>query len=292
MTWFVAGAGAVLILLVLRDMFHTLGHPAGQGELSRFVLRAVWRLTRRRGGAGRLSQLSGPLGMLSVIMLWGILAIVGWALVYWPSVPTGFSYASAPVPGPGGKTMDALYVSMVSMSTLGFGDIVPASVFLRIVNPLEALFGFALLTVAVSWVLQIYPALTRRRMLALRLSILRRTEVTLALDEPSSVLLPAVLNSLAVDIVQAGVDLRQYSETYYFRDLDDAASLASMLSYAVELGRVGTTAPSFDIRLAAHLLNHALDDLAQLLRVRFQTVGQTVPEIFAAYSAEQGHPLS
>ncbi len=290
MAWLAAGAGTLLVLLVLRDMFHTLGHPEGQGELSSLVLRATWRLTGRRGGRGRFSRLSGPLALLSIIVLWGILTVLGWALLYWPSIPTGFSYTSGPVPDPGGRILDALYLSMVSLSTLGFGDIVPTSELMRIVNPLQALFGFALLTVAVSWILQIYPALTRRRVLALRLSALQRTDVVSSLHVQSSTLLPAIVESLAGDVIQAGVDLRQYSETYYFRDLDPNASLAAMLTYAAELGRVGASGQVGDLRLAANLLNRALEDFAELLCTQYGNTGQTVPETLAAYAADQGHP--
>ena len=65
-------------------------------------------------------------------------------------------------------------ISLVTISTLGFGDVHPATDWLRIVNPLEALFGFALLTVVVAWMLQVYPALSRRRVIALHLSALKR----------------------------------------------------------------------------------------------------------------------
>lgn len=48
-----AAAGAALVLLVLRDIFHTLGHPEGQGSLGRLVPSTIWRLSRFRSGRGR-----------------------------------------------------------------------------------------------------------------------------------------------------------------------------------------------------------------------------------------------
>jgi len=290
MDWLATAAGAALVLLVLRDIFHTLGHPEGQGSLSRFVLSTLWRLSRLRGGRGRLARLAGPLALLAVIIVWGTLAVAGWALLYWPSVPAGFVYASGPVGGGTNPVLDALYLSMVTMSTLGFGDIVPAAGWLRIATPLEALFGFALLTVAVSWVLQIYPALTRRRVLAIRLSSLRRADVLAGLPNADSALLPAVLERLSTDIIQAQVDLSEYSETYYFRDDDQNASLAAALPYAAELARIGATSSRPDMRLAANLLNRALEDLAGVLKDRFQHSGLTMSEVLAAYASDHGHP--
>src|SRR5674476_1330045 len=116
-----------------------------------------WQRARLRGGRGRLARLAGPLALLAVIIVWGTLAVVGWALLYWSSVPAGFVYAPGVAAGGTNRVVDALYISMVTMSTLGFGDIAPAAGWLRIATPLEALFGFSLLTVAVSWVLHTYP---------------------------------------------------------------------------------------------------------------------------------------
>jgi hypothetical protein len=289
MDWLAVAAGAALVLLVLRDIFHTLGHPEGHGSLSRWVLRAMWRLSRLRGGRGRVARLAGPLALLAVILVWGTLAVVGWALLYWPSVPSGFVYASGTVSGGTNQFLDAIYISMVTMSTLGFGDITPAAAWLRLAAPLEAFFGFALLTVAVSWVLQIYPALTRRRVLAIRLSSLRRSDVLAGLQDADSALLPGVLEHLSTDIIQAQVDLSEYSETYYFRDDDPNASLAAGLPYAAELARVGATSSRADMRLAANLLSYALEDLAGVLRDRFRHTGLTLSDVFAAYAADHGH---
>jgi len=290
MDWLATAAGGALVLLVLRDIFHTLGHPEGQGSLSRFVLSTLWRLSRLRGGRGRLARLAGPLALLAVIIMWGTLAVAGWALLYWPSVPAGFVYASGPIEGGTYPVLDALYLSMVTMSTLGFGDIVPAAGWLRIATPLEALFGFALLTVAVSWVLQIYPALTRRRVLAIRLSSLRRADVLAGLPNADSALLPGVLERLSTDIIQAQVDLSEYSETYYFRDDDPNSSLAAALPYAAELARIGATSSRPDMRLAANLLNRALEDFAGVLKDRFQHSGLTMSEVLAAYATDHRHP--
>ncbi len=77
MAWLATGGGATLVLFVLRDIFHTLGHPEGQGSISHLVLRTGWRLSRRRGGTGRLARLSGPLALLAVIVVWGSLAVIG-----------------------------------------------------------------------------------------------------------------------------------------------------------------------------------------------------------------------
>lgn len=73
--------GGVLVAMVLRDVFHTLWHPAGHGSLSRTVMRLVWRTYRRCAG-GRLMGLAGPSAMVAVMGAWVGTAVLAWTLVY------------------------------------------------------------------------------------------------------------------------------------------------------------------------------------------------------------------
>lgn len=299
MGWLVIIVGVVLILVVVRDIFHTLGHPEGQGGLSRRVLGTFWKLSRCRAGRGRLARLVGPLArlvgplaLLAVIIAWGTLAVIGWALLYWPFIPEGFVYVGGDAAGRNNSALDALHLSLVAISTLGIGDIAPASGWLRIATPLEAVFGFALFTVAVSWVLQIYPALTRRRVLAIRLTLLRRMDTLGGLRDVDSAMVAGMLDGLATGIVQARVDLSEYSETYYFRDDDPSTSLAATVGYAAQLGEAGATSRRADVRLAAGLLVCALADFASVLDGKFLHLGGSVPELLDAYATDHGHMRS
>lgn len=101
-----------------------------------------------------------------MIAVWGLLLVVGWALIYWPHLPSGFLLGTGLAASEQGSFVDALYVSLVTLGTLGYGDIAPRAEWLRLAAPLQAFIGFAFLTAAISWVLSVYPVLTRRRSLA------------------------------------------------------------------------------------------------------------------------------
>jgi len=291
MGWLVSVAGGVLVVLVLRELFHTLWHPSGRGRLSRWVTGAVWRLSRRSHRRTGQVALIGPLSLLLVVLSWCVLTVVGWALVYWPHLPEGFSFSPGLQPGARTDLLDAAYLSLVALTTLGFGDIVPTDGWLRIAVPLEALIGFAILTAAVSWGLQVQPALTRRRVLALRLHLLARAgaeEQLLAMDPVTGA---ALLADLTTGIVQARVDLTQYAETYYFREVDAASSLAATIEHAERLARRGSTAADRPaLQLAACTLTEALADFAQVLDDQFLGSGGSPREVLTAYAAAQGHP--
>ncbi len=178
--------------------------------------------------------------MVGVVGMWASGVAVGWALVYWPHLPGAFAFSSALDPAEHSGPVDALYISLVIVATLGLGDIAPTEDWLRVVAPLEALVGFALLTATVSWVLGIYPALARRRALALRICHLRRAGLTPR--QLDSGIGATVLDDLACEIARVCVDFAQYPESYYFHDGPGDTSLARTIKYAADLAEQAASA--------------------------------------------------
>ena len=237
--WALTVLGAVLVAVVLREVFHTLFHPGGRGGVSMFVFRTVWSAAQRLGS--RAMALAGPAALILVIALWAGGLIVGWALVYWPFMPDGFIFASPLDPGNQGSFADAVYLSWVTQATLGYGDIAPQEDALRMLAPLQATLGFALFTAAVTWVLSIYPALGRRRSLATLIQGFRgateRIEAAGAnLDRTA---LARRLHAMTDGVTSVRVDLAQYPETFYFAPPNESMSLATHLPYAASLSRRG-----------------------------------------------------
>ena len=66
------------------------------------------------------------------------LQAVGWALVYLPHLPQGFSYSGVD-PANHPNLAEAIYVSLTTLSTVGFGDVVATSPWIRVAAPLQAL---------------------------------------------------------------------------------------------------------------------------------------------------------
>jgi len=209
--WTLLGAG--LVLLMIADVFHTLLYPHGSGPVCRTIMRGFWLLSRSL--RGRASTIAAPLAMAAVIGAWAGLAVMGWALLYLPHLPGRFVYENgAPQRG---DFAEAVYISMTSLSTVGYGDIVAGQPLLRFVAVLEAVTGFGLLTATVSWILQAYPALSRRRALAHHLNLFREAagpEGLSALDPRHAA---GLLESLARSVASVSIDLLSFHETYYFR---------------------------------------------------------------------------
>ncbi|MCL3862380.1 potassium channel family protein [Actinotalea sp. K2] len=288
MHWIWALLGSVVIVVVLRDVFATLWHPAGRGSVASVVLRTGWRLSRRVARDDAPSRVTGPAGMVAVVLIWFTGAIVGWALIYWPRIDR-FAYSSQ-VDARDGDLLDALYVSMVSLATLGLGDVVPVEPWVRLVVPGQALTGFALLSAAVTWILQIYPALTRRRTLAERMRTLEAADVREELrliDAPSAA---ALVHGLAEHVAVIRVDLGQLPESYYFRETDPRQALAETFGSLWALADVASTDERPGVRFAGAVLRSGIEELACVLAVGFLDMGDApgVDEVASAFRADHG----
>jgi hypothetical protein len=205
---------------------------------------------------------AGPVALVAVIVSWLVLLVAGWALLIWPQLDNAFRFP------PGDRAqggLDALYLSLVTISTLGFGEITPTTAATKLLLPLEAIIGFGLLTASLSWLLSLYPALSRRRSLAYDIFLLRRAERDggLSLYDLEAETSGTQLGELTSRLVAVERDLTMYPIAYYFAEADERFSLAAAMPYLLELAERGM-APSAPVavRLQATMLRQAIDDLA------------------------------
>jgi hypothetical protein len=261
-------AGVLLVAAALRDVFDTLFHESGRAVLSRLLMRGVWRVFRRLGGRARLS-LAGPIALIAVVMSWATMLVVGWALFLTPHMPESFAFGDAPHSG---RLVESLYLSLTTLTTVGFGDIAPAEGWLRLVTPVEALIGFGLLTASVSWLLSIYPLLSRRRSLAYEIHLLTEAEAktgrpVTALDVPAA---ESVYSELTSRLVAVERDMVTFPVAYYFGEADSRFALPAAMPALLRLADAGRGPDAAEpVRLRATMLRDAIDDFARTTADRF-----------------------
>ncbi|GAA1262096.1 potassium channel family protein [Arthrobacter pascens] len=281
--WTVLGAGLVLLMLV--DVFRTLLYPHGSGPVGRAIVRGFWLASRKLRGRG--SFIAAPLAMAAVIGAWAALAAIGWALLYLPHLPAGFVHAAG-VPQRG-DFAEALYISLVTLSTVGFGEIVPAHPLLRLVVALQAVTGFGLLTATVTWILQTYPALNRRRALAHQLNLFREAAGPAGVLSLDPLHAAGLLESMAGNVASVSIDLLAFHETYYFREVEQRGSLPATVAYAQELASEAQRSANPELQFAGRMLHAALDGLADVLRGKFGHPGTTSSDVFDSYELHHRH---
>ena len=282
--------GVLLVALALRDVFDTLFHESGHALLSRLVMRGVWRAFRAVGGRERLS-LAGPAALIAVVMSWAVMLVLGWALILMPHMPDAFAFTTE---SRSGRVVESLYLSLVTLTTVGFGDIAPAEGWLRLVTPVEALIGFGLLTASVSWLLSIYPLLSRRRSLAYEIHLLteaesRTGETVTGMESWAALELYSELMSRLVSVER---DMVTFPVAYYFAEADSRFALPASMPSLLRLAESGCSSDvAGPVRLRASMLRAAIDDFARTTAARFHgSAADTTEELLDDYAKD--HLLS
>jgi voltage-gated potassium channel Kch len=282
-------AGLALIVLTLRDLFATLFHPLGRGYVGHLVVGGVSRLGHRLAGRVRAAPvLIGPVGFISVVATWAALLTVGWALIFFPHLPEGFLFGPGLDPDEHGDFVDALYVSLVNLTSLGYGDISPEGPLLRILGPAETLFGLGLLTASITWLISIYGVLSRRDAFAheVHLSMVAEEHLGEKVADADPELLERLLASFTVQLVATRRDLIHFPITHEFRSEDTERALSGLLPFLRRLvGEATEEGRPRALKVRAQMLGMAIDDFAETLRTRLRMPGETTEETLEHYDA-------
>lgn len=226
MEWLLVPAGVALILVGLTDVFLTVLHYDGFGFISRRLYKrlfnAVWLITRplskRRRSFGL--SLAAPLMVPVTISVWILLVSSGYALIYYAGMDTNsFSFSSSSLEP---SFLEALYLSGTAISTLGFGDVTPLTAAYQLLAISEALIGFGILTLAITYVLGIYGVLQQLGILSA--GLYHQAQDT---SEPLDILIPHFpdgehcglethLMALHRELVEIYEGIRRYPIVYYY----------------------------------------------------------------------------
>jgi hypothetical protein len=172
-TFIYTAAGFVLLALIIFDIYATVLHSSARyGPVGESLNRFVWRLARTvalrlsRANRHRLLNMIGPLLLPLLIVVYVVLLILSFALVYYPHMPHGFTFG---VEHPEAGWVDAIYFSGVTLTTVGYGDVMPRTTPMRFLALFEAASGLVVISLAITYMLTVYSALERKRAVAVSL---------------------------------------------------------------------------------------------------------------------------
>lgn len=170
MDWLLIPVSVFLIFAGILDVFFTVLHYDGFGFLSSRLYRMLYGLMRlltgplpRRHRALGLSM-AAPLMVPATIVAWILLLSWGYACIYYKGMLDGDFSLSVPSLDP--SFLQSLYFSGITISTLGLGDVTPTSGLYQVIAVSEALNGFGILTLAITYVLGIYGVFQQLGVLA------------------------------------------------------------------------------------------------------------------------------
>jgi hypothetical protein len=256
------------VALAAVDIMVTLLHPTARGPLSYVANRATWNLTRtvcRRVLGGRGLSYAGPLAVVTNLSAWVIALWLGFALIYLPFIGSFSFDPNTPFAGRG--LGEALYVSGASLTTVGFGDVVPTGMAMRLATITEAASGFGALSAAIAFVISIYPLLSQLRSTGIQMA----DTGALDLDGAAKVVReagPSELAEVVRELTENHEHLRRFPVLYYFESGDAEESLSASLRGSALLLVALHCVPEDEVRHAQvyagvleRILGRLLDDL-------------------------------
>jgi hypothetical protein len=169
MSWLLFFGGVGLVVVGLLDVFFTVLHYDDLGFLSKRLHKGIWEVLRRITAPMPPNlrnfglSLGGPSMIPATILLWVGLAMVGFALIYYAGMGEENFAFDYEVDQSFGRM---LYLSGVTVATLGYGDITPISPLYELVALSQALIGFGILSLSIAYVLGSYGFLHQLSILA------------------------------------------------------------------------------------------------------------------------------
>jgi ion channel len=167
--------GAGLMLLFLADIFLTVLYArAGTGLLAPHWNRAIWAAVRGVAGLlgrrrGVVLSFGGPLIIVALIGFWALGLTIGAALIIRPELGTAIRPSSGDTPT---DFVTAMLVAGNSLSIVGGGDYSPHTAGTRILYLLNSLVGASVLSLVLSYLVQVYSGLRERNALALSIHLM------------------------------------------------------------------------------------------------------------------------
>lgn len=158
--------GLTILLVALVDVVTTTLSLKGAGVVSGRLASAIWSaalaLHRRWPSHERLAYV-GPVILLAVISLWTVMMWLGWTLFFLlsPGAVVGASY------GAPADVLETAYFVGYTIITLGNGEYRPVGVFWQLMTLLASATGFFVVTLAITFLLSVLPAVVSKRQTAL-----------------------------------------------------------------------------------------------------------------------------
>ena len=165
--------GMCLVALALVDVFLTVLYARiGTGLSTPCIARGMWWLFKRVAGwfprwCNGILSFGAPVTLVVIASVWVQATIIGIALILWPGLSNGGIVAAD------GHTptdfITAYYYSGDNLTTVGNGDLNAKGRFYMLVTVFTSIVGMCLITLTVTYLLEIYSALHRRNAFAVSL---------------------------------------------------------------------------------------------------------------------------
>lgn len=168
----VRALGIVLMGVALWDVFVTVLYARARGGvLARTVSYLTWQLFLGAGrlfsrGKTRILPFCGPAVLIALVVVWALMLTVAAALIMQPAMGDGIQATNGPTAT---DFITTLYAAGGSLAIVGASDFTPHGTVWKLYFLFNSLVGASIISLTLTYLMQVYSALLRRNSLALTL---------------------------------------------------------------------------------------------------------------------------
>src|SRR3954454_12515581 len=169
------GLGILLVLIILLDIFLTVLYArigtsiigSGVGRLTRTSFVKASKVSGSRQGA--VLSFCGPVILVLLVGIWALGLTLGAALIMHPELGTSIRATNGETPT---DLVTAIYAGGTSMAIVGARDFTPHTSPTRLLFLFNSLIGMSVMSLTLTYLMQVYTALQRRNVLAMNIHFL------------------------------------------------------------------------------------------------------------------------
>lgn len=173
MNWLLLIAGGIIVLwFIIESLWTTLWIDGNSSPLSTRITTLIWKIWKGLFSQKRHKALSlaGPLVLFLTVFTWIFFLWLGWAMIFYAR--TG-SLASSEGELP--DFVGTLWYVAYTMFTVGNGDFLPQGSAWQLLSALVAFSGMGLVTLSITYVMQIISAVVTKRSFASQVTSIAKT---------------------------------------------------------------------------------------------------------------------
>lgn len=275
------GAGILILLVVVVDIFRTVIYINGGGPLSTFVAEYIWKIFYRIGGRNGRSpvlNIAGGIILLFLVFMWIFLIWVGYSMIY---LADANSVINNSTHQPAGIIGNIYYVGY-TLTSLGNGDYSPGNAVWQMVSNVMGLNTTIFISLGISYLLPVLQAVIDKRTLAVHIDKLGATPDEIIKKGYNGKNFDALyqrFSNLESLLLKHGERHLAYPILHYFHSNKKAHSLSLSLAVLDEAMTIQKIYKIDKSEKAYHweVLRGALDNFYQRLDNRFVVAAEDQP---------------
>lgn len=207
---YVVTPGAIVDFLAIAPFYLSVFGIVDVRALLTMRLLRFLKLTRYSPGMRSLVEAirSERTALLTCLMFLVGVALIGAALMHWAE--------AAAQPDKFGTIPDALYWAIITLATVGYGDVVPVTPAGKVIASMTALLGLFMLALPIGILASSFAQVIQRRDFVVTWSMVARVPLFNALPASEIMEIMRYLNSMSVDAGEVIVHEGDLAESMYF----------------------------------------------------------------------------